>query len=92
MHHYVRDLDISNDGIVSLENGRRDLDRPRFETEGGVRHAGLQLQLEQHPDVVGELQGLIEHVLALDVALGYRENVAVRHFGGHGVRVAAHFV
>ena len=49
---------------------------------GGVTHgeaevARLDLELGQHPDAVGELERLVEHVLAVHVALGDREDVVV---------------
>lgn len=51
--------------------------------EAGI--AGLDPQLCQHPDAVGELQGLVEHVLALHVPLGNGEDVAALEFAAHGI-------
>lgn len=53
--------------------------------EAGV--AGLDPELSQHPDAVGELQGLVEHVLTLHVPLGDGEDVAALEFAADGVCV-----
>lgn len=51
--------------------------------EAGV--AGLDAELGQHPDAIGELQRLVEHVLTLHVPLGNGVDVVVLQFAGDGV-------
>ena len=56
--------------------------------EGAYREAGiagLDPELCQHPDAVGELQGLVEHVLALHVPLGDGEDVAALELAANGI-------
>lgn len=40
----------------------------------------LHPHLSQHPDAIGELHGLIQHVLTVHCALGYGEDVATLQF------------
>lgn len=47
--------------------------------------ARLNAQLSQDPDAVGELQRLVEHVLALHVPLGDGVHVVVLQLAGDGV-------
>lgn len=68
-----------------MEYARGHLHRPRLQAERGLRVPGLQLQFQQYPDIVGEFQRLVEHVLALDVSLRDCENVIERHFLSDGV-------
>jgi len=51
--------------------------------EAGV--AGLDPELCQHPDAVGELQGLVEHVLAFHVPLGDGEDVTALELAADGI-------
>lgn len=51
--------------------------------EAGV--AWLDPQLRQHPDAVGQFQGLVEHILALHGPLGDGEDVAVLQLAAHGL-------
>ena len=46
---------------------------------------GLNAELRQHTDAVGELHGLVEHVLALHRALGDGEHVAALQLVGGSV-------
>ena len=41
--------------------------------------AGLDFQLGESPDVVGELNGLVDHVLTLQVTFCHREDVVLMH-------------
>lgn len=50
-----------------------------------VRVAGLDAQLRQHPDAIGQLEGLVKHVLALHVPLGNCEDVAALQPAAHGL-------
>lgn len=56
---------------------------------GGPHHeagvAGLDAQLRQHPDAIGQLEGLVKHVLALHVPLGDGEDVAALQPTAHGL-------
>lgn len=45
-----------DDGFVGLEYARGDLHRAGLETEGGLGVAGLQFELEEHPDIVGQFE------------------------------------
>lgn len=47
--------------------------------------ARLNAKLSQDPDAVGELQRLVEHVLALHVPLGNGVHVVVLQLAGDGV-------
>ena len=47
--------------------------------------AGLDFQLGESPDVVGELDCLVDHVLTLEVALGNREHIVLVHLRGHAI-------
>lgn len=51
--------------------------------EAGV--AGLDAQLGQHPDAVGQLERLVEHVLALHIPPGHGEDVAALQPAAHGL-------
>ena len=51
--------------------------------DGGI--SGLDLELGERPDVIGELDGLVNHVLALQGALGHREHVVLVHLRGNAV-------
>jgi len=42
--------------------------------------ARLNLQFCQYPDAIRQFDRLIEHVLTLDITLGYREHVIVAQF------------
>lgn len=57
--------------------------------ERGPHHevgvAWLDAQLRQHPDAIGQLQGLVEHVLTLHVPLGDCEDVATLQPAAHGL-------
>lgn len=60
--------------------------------EGAYREAGiagLDPELCQHPDAIGELQGLVEHVLALHIPLGNGEDVAALELAANGICVGA---
>lgn len=46
---------------------------------------GLDAQLGQDPDAVGEFEGLVEHVLPLHVPLGYGVDIVVLQFAGDSV-------
>lgn len=41
------------------------------------RVSGLNLQFSQNPDAIAKFDGLIEHVLAIDLALSNREHIIV---------------
>ena len=49
------------------------------------RVSWLYFEFCQRPDVVGKLDGLVDHVLALQVSLGNREHVVLLHLGRHAV-------
>lgn len=58
--------------------------------EGAYREAGiagLDPELCQHPDAIGEFQGLVEHVLALHIPLGNGEDVAALELAANGICV-----
>ena len=42
-----------------------------------VGAGGGDFQLSENPDSVGEFEGHVQHVLAVDVAFGDRENVVI---------------
>jgi len=65
--------------IVHLENSLCDLHDPRLKGEGDGGVAGRELDLHQAPDAVGQLDGLVDHVLPLQRALGDSEGVVVIH-------------
>lgn len=46
---------------------------------------GLDAQLSQDPDAIGELQGLVEHVLPLHVPLGNGVDIVVLQLAGDSV-------
>lgn len=46
---------------------------------------GLDAQLRQDPDAVGEFEGLVEHVLPLHVPLGYGVHIVVLQLAGDSV-------
>lgn len=57
-------------------------------TQGTHRVVGvprLHPQLGQHPDAVGELHGLVKHVLTLHRPLGDGEDIAALQLVGGGV-------
>ena len=54
--------------------------------DGGT--SGGYLELCEGPDVVAELDGLVDHVLSLEVPLGHGEDVVLQHLGGDAVGVA----
>lgn len=66
--------------VVRLKYTSRHFNGSRFKRQQNVRIAGLNFQLYEDPNVVRELQGLIKHVLTLDVPLCYCENVVLLHF------------
>lgn len=84
----IRLLSRPNDRIVRRKDHRSHLHRPRLQAKRGVGIARLQLQLQQHPDIVGQLQRLVQHVLALDVPFSDRKDIVARHLGGQAVRSA----
>ena len=45
----------------------------------------LDLEFRESPDVVGELDGLVDHVLALEIALGHGEHVVLVHLRGNAI-------
>lgn len=47
--------------------------------------AGLDLELRENPDAVGEFDGLVEHVLALHIPLGDGEDVGTLQLVGDSV-------
>lgn len=47
--------------------------------------AGLDAELSQDPDAVGELEGLVEHILALHIPLGDGVDVVVLQLPRHRV-------
>jgi len=50
-----------------------------------VRISGLDFQLGEGPNVVGELDRLIDHILTLQVPLRHGEDVVLVHLSGHSI-------
>ncbi len=76
----------------------RQLERERSERRFNCEHTGvvwfayrdrgisrLDLEFRQGPDVVGELDRLVHHVLAFQGSLGDREHVILLHFRGDAI-------
>ena len=58
-----------------LEDCLGNLHDPGLEGEGDAGAARSQLDLHQAPDAIAELDGLVDHVLALKGALGHSEGL-----------------
>ena len=50
-----------------------------------VRISRLYLELGESPNVIGELDGLVDHVLALQVPLGHGEHIVLVHLCGNAI-------
>ena len=50
--------------------------------------SGRYLELCKGPDVVAELDGLVDHILSLEVPLGHGKDVVLQHLRGDSVGVA----
>lgn len=83
-------LGRSYDGFVSSKHHWCHFNGARFQTECSIWIAWLQFQFEQHPNVIRQLERLIQHILSFNVSLGDCENVVCRHLSRHTIRCAAH--
>lgn len=52
----------------------------------------LNAELRQHPDPIGELQRLVQHVLTLHITLGDGVHIAVLQLGGNGIGIEVTFL
>ena len=63
------------DGVIDLEYTLGDLHHPGLEGQGDGGVARAQLDLDQPPDAVGQLEALVDHVLALQSPLGHSKGL-----------------
>lgn len=94
-----RNLRRSNNSLVRGKHHCGHFNRTRFQTKRCIRIARLHLQLQQHPNIIAQLQRLIQHVLSLNISLCNCENIIGRHFGGQTVgrstnpiQIVLHFI
>lgn len=63
--------------VVHLVDVLRNLRGPTLERQRVVGVARLDSELGQDPDAIGELEGLVEHILALDISFGNSVDIVI---------------